>query len=120
MALTLPGSRFLGIDLPLIAAELEMHRTGRARGRDAKRLAQHVGKARDIIDAGVELGHRLECRQIIDLLIDLSELGLRLAAAGHCDHRRSRITYQSAGDKVTPNDARHPEVRARMARCRSA
>ena len=82
--------RLLGVDLALVAAELQVHRPGRARGRDAERLPHHVGKARDVVDRGVELGHRLERRHVVDLLIDLAELGLRLAPAGHGDHRRVR------------------------------
>ena len=73
----------LGVDLALVAAELQMHRAGRAGRRDAERLPHHVGKARDVVDRGVELGHRLERRHVVDLLIDLAELGLRLAPAGH-------------------------------------
>ena len=82
--------RLLGVDLALVAAELQMHRPRRARRRNAKRLAQHVGKARDLVDRGIELGHRLERRQVVDLLIDLAELGPRIAPAGHRDHRRVR------------------------------
>ena len=80
--------RLLGIDLALVAAELQMHRPRRAGDGDAERLAQHVGKARDVVDGGVELGHRLERRHVVDLLVDLAELGARLAPAGHGDDRR--------------------------------
>ncbi len=76
------------VDLALVAAELQMHRTGRAGHRDAERLAHHVGEARDVVDGGVELGHRLERRHVVDLLVDLAELGLRLAPAREGDHRR--------------------------------
>ena len=80
--------RFLGIDLAFIAAKLQMHRPRAARDRDPERLADHVGKARHVVDGGIELGHRLERRQVVDLLVDLAELGLGLAPAGECDHRR--------------------------------
>ena len=80
--------RLLGVDLALVAAELQMHRARRAGDRDAECLAQHVGKPRDVVDGGVELGHRLERRHVVDLLIDLAELGARLAPAGHRDDRR--------------------------------
>ena len=79
--------RLFGIDLALIAAELEMHRARRAGNGGAECLAHHVGKPRDVVDGGVELGHRLERRHVVDLLIDLAELGARLAPAGHGDHR---------------------------------
>ncbi len=80
----------VGVDLALVAAELQMHRPRRPRGRHAKRLPHHVGKARHVVDGGVELGHRLERRHVVDLLIDLAELGLGIAAAGQRDHRRMR------------------------------
>ena len=80
----------VGVDLALVAAELQMHRAGRARGGDAERLPHHVGEARDVVDGGVELGHRLERRHVVDLLVDLAELGLGVAPAGHGDHRRMR------------------------------
>ena len=82
--------RLVGIHLALIAAKLQVHGPGRARGRDAKRLPHHVGEARHVVDGGVELGYRLERRDVVDLLIDLAELGLRVAPAGHGDHRRVR------------------------------
>jgi hypothetical protein len=51
-------------------------------------LAHHVGESRHVIDRGIELGHRLECRHVIDLLVDFAEFRARLAPAGHGDHRR--------------------------------
>ena len=80
---------FLDVDLPLVAAELQMHRAGRARGGDAERLPHHVGKARHVVDGGVELGHRLEGRHVVDFLIDLRNLvfGSRppvMAITGEC------------------------------------
>jgi len=41
------------IDLTLVAAELQMHRPGRARRGDAERLPHHVGKARHVIDGAL-------------------------------------------------------------------
>ena len=78
------------IDLAFIAAKLQMHRPRRAGGRHAKRLPHHVGKARHVIDGGVEFGHRLERRHVVDLLIHFAELARRIAPAGECDHRRMR------------------------------
>src|SRR5690242_21091508 len=51
---------FRSVELALVAAELQVHRPGRARGRDAERLAHHVGKALDRVDGRVPLGHRLD------------------------------------------------------------
>jgi hypothetical protein len=79
---------FVGVDLALVAAELQMHRAGCARHRHAKRLPHHVGEARDVVDRGVELRHRLERRHVVDFLIDLAEFRLRIASARHGDHRR--------------------------------
>ena len=111
----------LGVDLALVAAELQMHRPGRARGRHPERLPHHVGKARDVVDGGVELGHRLERRHVVDLLVDLAELGLRLAPAGHRDHRRmGEPGVAQAGREVERADhLRHADAglagRARIA-----
>ena len=80
----------VGIDLALVAAELQMHRPRGAGGRHPKRLAHHVGKACDVVDRGVEFGHRLERRHVVDLLINLTEFGLGIAPAGHRDYRRMR------------------------------
>ena len=82
--------RFFLVELSFVAAELQVHRTGRARGGDAKRLAQHVREALDGVHRGVPLRHRLERRHVVDLLVDLAELGLRVAPAGEGDHRRVR------------------------------
>jgi hypothetical protein len=102
----------LGVDLALVAAELEMHRPGRARHRDPERLAHHVGKARHVVDGGVELGHRLERRHVVDLLVNLAELGARLAPARHGDHRRmGEPGVAQAGREVERTDhLRHADA----------
>ena len=79
--------RFFLIDLAFVTAELKVHGSRRAGGGDAERLAHHVGKALDRVDGRVPLRHRLERRHVVDLLVDLAELGLRIAATGECDHR---------------------------------
>ena len=80
---------FLDVHLALVAAELQMHGTGRTGGGDAEGLPQHVRNARHLVDGGVELGHRLERRHVVDFLINFSELGfgsLRppIAITGEC------------------------------------
>ena len=89
-----------------------MHRTGRAGRRDAERLPHHVGKARDIVDGGVHLGHRLERRHVVDFLIDLAELGLGVAAAGHGDDRRMREkgVAQAGGEIERADHLRHADA----------
>jgi len=78
---------FFGVDLPFVAAKLKMHGPGRSGNRDAERLAHHVGKARDIVDRSVELGHGLEGRHVVHFLVDPAELGLGIAPTGEGDHR---------------------------------
>ena len=78
------------IDLPFIAAELQMHRTRRTGGRGAKSLPYHVRDARHVVDGDVHLGHRLERRHVVDFLVDLAEFRLRIAPARHRDDRRMR------------------------------
>ncbi len=96
---------FVGIDLALVAAELQVNRSGRTGGRDAESLAHHVGEARDVVDGGVELGDRLERRHVVDLLVDLAELGLGVAPAGQGDHRRmGKPGVAQAGGKVERAD----------------
>ena len=103
---------FFAVDLPLVAAELQMHRPGPPAGGDAERLPHHVGKARHVVDRGVPLGHRLERRHVVDLLVDLPELGLRLAAAGERDHRRVRepCVAQSGGEIERADHLRHADA----------
>ena len=103
---------FLDVHLPLVAAELQVHGTRRAGGGDAERLPQHVGNARHLVDGGVELGHRLERRHVVDFLIDLAELGFRIAPAGHRDHRRMRqIGVAQAGGEIERADhLRHADA----------
>jgi hypothetical protein len=103
---------FLGVDLALVAAELQMHRARRTRRRNTEGLAEHVRRAGDVVDGGVELGHRLEGRDVVDLLIDLAELGLRIAAAGDGDDRRMRqIRVTQAGGEVERADhLRHADA----------
>ncbi len=101
------------VDLPLVAAELEMHRAGATGDGRAERLPQHVGKAADVVDRGVELGHRLERRHIVDLLIDLAELGFRLAAARHGDDGgmcEPRVA-QAGGEIEGADHLRHADTR---------
>ncbi len=78
----------------------------------AERLPHHVGKARDVVDGGIELGHRLECRHVIDLLIDLAEFRLRLAPAGERDHRRMREPgiAQAGGEIERADHLRHADA----------
>ena len=104
--------RLLGVDLSFVAAKLQMHGAGRAGGRHAKGLAHHVGKARDVIDGGVELGHRLECRHVVDLLIDLAELALRFTPAGHGDdgRMRERGIAQAGGEVERADHLRHGDA----------
>jgi hypothetical protein len=98
-----------------------MHRPGRARHRDAERLPQHVGKALHRADRGVELRNRRERRDVVDLLVDLAELGLRIAPAGERDHRRVREirVAQPRREVERTDDLRHadpgPSRRARVA-----
>ena len=112
---------FVGVDLAFVAAELQMHRPGRAGGGGAERLPHHVGEARDVVDGGVELGHRLERRHVVDLLVDLAELGLGVAAAGHGDDRRMRQpgVAQAGGEIERADHLRHADAglarRARVA-----
>ena len=114
---------FLEVELALVAAELQMHGTGRAGGRDPKRLPHHVGDARDLVDGGVELGHRLEGRHVVDFLINLAEFGFRIAAARKSNHRRMReIGVTQAGGEIERADhLRHANARlaggARIAVC---
>ena len=89
-----------------------MHRAGRAETRGAERLAHHVGDALDGVDGGVELGHRLEGRHVVDLLVDLAELGLRIASAGEGDDRRMRQprVAQAGGEIERADDLRHADA----------
>ncbi len=112
---------FLDVHLALVAAELQMHGARRAGSGDAERLPHHVGNARHLVDGGVELGHRLERRHVVDFLINLSELGFRVAPAGHRDHRRMRqVSIAQAGGEIERADhLRHADAglagRARIA-----
>src|SRR5690349_1619369 len=100
---------FFDVELSLIAAKLEMHWTGRARGGGPERLPDHVRNARHIVDGNVHFCYRLECGHVVDLLIDLAKLGLRIAAAGHGDYRRMRqMRVAKACRKIErTNDLRH-------------
>src|SRR5207245_9834546 len=115
--------RFFLVELPFVAAELQVHRTGRARGGDAKRLAQHVREALDGVHRGVPLRHRLERRHVVDLLVHLAELGLRVAPAGEGDDRRVREpgVAQPGGEVQRADYLRHASTRlagiARAAVC---
>src|SRR2546421_54697 len=70
--------RFVEVDLPLVAAKLEVHRSWRTADRDAESLAHHVRKALDRIDGRIPLGHRLERRHVVDFLVDVAEFALRV------------------------------------------
>ena len=104
---------FLGVHLTFVAAELQVHRARRAGRGDAERLAQHVGHARDVVDGGIELGHRLERRHVVDFLVDLAELGLGIAAAGDGDDRRMREVgvAQARGQIERADHLRHADAR---------
>ena len=96
-----------------------MHRPGRAGGRGAEGLPHHVGNARNVVDGGVHLRHRLERRHVVDFLIDLAEFRFRIAPAGKSDHRRMReISVAQAGGEIERADhLRHADARlARRAR----
>ena len=101
------------IDLPFVAAKLQVHRTRRAGCGRAKRLSDHVGNARDVVDGDVHLRHRLERRHIVDLLINLAELGLRVAPARHRDHRGMRQIgiAQARGEIECTDHLRHADAR---------
>ena len=90
-----------------------MHRAGRAGRCHAERLAHHVGDTCDVVDGGVELGHRLEGRHVVDLLVDFAELGLRIAPAGEGNHRRMRqiCVAQARGDVERADHLRHANAR---------
>jgi hypothetical protein len=94
------------------AAKLQVHRTGTPGHRRAEGLAHHVRKARDVVDRGVELGHRLERRHVVDLLIDFAKLCFRFAASGHRDHRRMREPgiAQSRGKIECADHLRHADA----------
>ena len=103
---------FLEIDLAFVAAELQMHGTGRTGGRDAERLADHVGKTRHVVDGGVHLGDRLERRDVVDFLIELAEFRFRIATARHSDHRRMREEgiAQTGGEIERADHLRHADA----------
>ena len=69
------------------ALNLQVHRTGSARRRFAKHLAQHIGKPGDGIDTGVEFGDRIELREILHLLISMTVTPVGRWAAGDGDDR---------------------------------
>ena len=95
----------LQVDLALVAAELQVHGARRAGGRHAERLAHHVGDTRDVVDGGVELRDRLEGWNVVHLLVDLAELGLGVAPAGHGDDGRMRqIRVAQAGGEIERAD----------------
>ncbi len=103
---------FLNVHLSLVAAELQMHRARCARSGDTERLPHHVGNARDLVDGGVELGHRLEGRHVVHFLIDLAKLGFRITSAGDGDHRRMRqVSIAQAGGEIEGADhLRHADT----------
>ena len=95
----------LGVDLAFVPPELQVHRTGRAGGGGAERLADHVGKALHRVDGGVELRHRLESGEVVDLLVDAAKLGVRLAAPRHGDDRGvGEVGVPQAGGEVEGAD----------------
>ena len=104
---------FIGIDLTFVAAKLQVHRARCAAHRDPERLPHHVGEARHVVDGGVELGDRLERRHVVDLLIDLAELGRRLATPGESDHRRvGEVGVPQARGQIERADhLRHADAR---------
>ena len=104
--------RLLGVNLALIAAELQVHRARRARHRDPERLPQHVGKPCHIVHGGVEFCHRLEGGHVVHLLIDLAEFGPRLPPAGHGDDRRMGEPgiAQAGGEVERADHLRHADA----------
>ena len=76
---------FLEIELALVAAELQMTGSRRTGSGDAEGLPHHVWNARYVVDGGVEFGHRLEGRHVVDLLIDLAEFRFGITPAGESD-----------------------------------
>ena len=73
-----------------MALHAQVHRARRARGRDAKRLAQQIRHARHAVDLRVEFGHRVELRDVIDFLVGMTVTRLRRRPAGDRDNRRAR------------------------------
>ena len=76
-------------DLTEVTLDAQMHRSGRARGRDTECLTQEIRQARDGVDLGVELRHRIELRDIVDFLIRMAIARLRCGSAGDRDDRRA-------------------------------
>jgi hypothetical protein len=113
--------RFFQIQLPFVAAKLQMHGARHAGRRGAKGLPQHVGNARHVVDGDVHFCHRFERGDVVNLLIDLAKFCLRIAPAGHRDDRRMRqIGIAQAGREIeSPDHLRHADAglaaRARIA-----
>ena len=110
--------RFLVVDLPLVAPELQVHRPRTARDGDPEGLAHQVGNARDLVHGRVELGHRLEGRHVVQVLIGLAELGVRVAPAGHGDDRGvgEPGVAQAGGEVERAHHLRHADAGAAEAR----
>ena len=101
------------LELAVIAGELEIDRTGIARGRLAEGLAQQVGQAGDLVDLEIRLGQLLEDRIVVIFLIGALVLLARLAAAGEADdravaHERIAQARRDIGgaDRLAAADAR--------------
>jgi len=77
------------------------------------------GKRATVVDRGVELGHRLEGRHVVDFLIDPAKFRFRIAASGKRNHRRVREVRvaQARGEIERTDHLRHADSRpARGAR----
>ena len=89
-----------------------MHRPRRARNGNTEGLAQHVGKALDLIDSGIELRHRLEGGNVVDLLVDLLEVGAGITSPCESnDWRMGEPSVAQAGcDIESANDLRRADA----------
>ena len=91
----------LDVDLSFIATELQMHRARHARSRHAEGLTNHVRKAFHQVDSSVEFGHWLEGRSIVYLLIDATELCVRVSTTGQGDNgRMGQISVTKTGSQI--------------------
>jgi hypothetical protein len=96
-------------DLAEMALHPQVHRAGRARGRHPECLANEVGHAGDVLDLRVELGHRVELADVVDLLVGVAIARLRRRTAGDRDDRRARheAVAQAGGEVGGADHLRH-------------
>ena len=90
-----------------------MHRAGRARSGDAEGLAQQIGKTRDVIHRGVELGDRVERADVLCFLVGVPVADLGRGAARKGDHGRAgQVGVAQARRQVhAAHDLRHADAR---------